>query len=631
MHSVIVYKENKVVRINKLGSKKAISIGRHHLNDIYLPDSSHKVSRFHAALFCDADNSYFIQDLGSRNNTFINGNKRDYGRIHEGDKIGIGDFTLVFQRQLDKSKLKEFEIALFEDAPEDEIETIFSPFSFNSEDLELLRDDPHSLLLLYKVSRFANSSLDIESSLQLIIDELAKYYPADRIFVALLQPEATNLSIMARFPLDKFELKFSHTLIRHMLDEKQALFTNDALADERFKGSGKAPRSVLEQQIRSAILIPLKWDGEIRGLLYMDSSKERGLFHERDLRLLNLLGNDLSTHIERSLNYRNIEHEKMRLENRLDLENTIIGISPKTKEILDNIEKIANTDATVLITGETGTGKDLVARAIHKNSKRRARAFIEVNCAAIPDNLLESELFGVIANYPGFHNKEPLKGRFELAHQGTIFLNEVGELPLRLQSKLLDVLDKKCFWPLGKTQPVFVDIRIIAATNRDLQREIREGRFREDLYERLNIVPLHLPPLRDRKEDIPLLAGYFLHIFRQDYGKTISRFSNACVELFLGHEWPRNIREMKNSIERAIILNNRSVITPDLFDIKTEKKSKPKTLKEVEKEHIIKVLEFTDGNKEKALKILGISKQTLYNKGRQFKLSGFETQQTSKT
>jgi transcriptional regulator with PAS, ATPase and Fis domain len=304
--------------------------------------------------------------------------------------------------------------------------------------------------------------------------------------------------------------------------------------------------------------------------------------------------------------------------------NAIIGISPATKNIIKTIEKLAETDASVLITGETGTGKDLAAKILYQYSKRRGRPFIRVNCAGIPDNLLESEFFGVIANYPGFHNKEALKGKFELANGGTIFLNEIGELPQRLQAKLLDVLEEKEFYPLGADKPTRVDIRIISATNRDLKAEISKGNFRQDLYERLNLFPLHLPPLRERKEDLPILAGYFLYRLRQEYGKRISRFSNACIKILSSYQWPGNIRELKHVMERAIIQTERPLITEDLLDIKRDiTKDKPLSLEDAEKEHIRKVLEYTKGNKEKAISILGISKQTLYNKGKSYRLPGF--------
>lgn len=635
MDYVFIYKGDnlkKAENIISVDPRKTLSIGRHDFNDIHLPDPS--VSRFHVMLFPNPEGHYYFQDLGSQNGTYINGKKRDYGVINEEDQIKIGNYTLIFQKQAKKSRVEKSHLTFMADENENDLMKTVHFYALSprrKEEIEMLKENPEGLLLLYRLSRFANLTLDMEEALQGIVEELAKFLqpgtdhdPSLRIFIALLEPGGANLTCLAKFPSEEGEIKVSRTIIRRLLDEKKALMAVDASVDERFKTQGAFPAgSILGLQIKSVVCIPLEWDKEIKGFLYLSSSK-KGFFGERDLNLLTLIGADISALVERDLDYRTIRDEKVRLENKLEVESTIIGVSPSIREILKAIEKLADNDVTVLITGETGTGKDLVAKAIHQNSKRRGKPFIDVNCAAIPETLLESELFGVIANYPGLHNKETLKGKFELANGGVIFFNEVGELPPKLQAKLLTVLEEKKIWPLGGTHPIPVDIRILAATNRNLQQEVREGRFREDLYERLNTFPLHLPPLRERKEDIPLLAGYFLYKLRQQYAKRISRFSNSCMKSLTLYDWPRNIRELKNAIERAIILTDKSVITPEFFDFKVKKETKPKSLREVEKEHILRVLEYTQGNKEKAGHILGISKQTLYNKGKEYGLPGFE-------
>jgi transcriptional regulator with PAS, ATPase and Fis domain len=287
------------------------------------------------------------------------------------------------------------------------------------------------------------------------------------------------------------------------------------------------------------------------------------------------------------------------------------------------MEKYADIDTTVLILGESGTGKNLIAEYIHRHSKRKDQRFIEINCSAIPENLLETEMFGVIAQYPGFHNQNPLKGKFELCQKGTLFLNEIGDLPLRLQPKLLEAIESKKIWPLGATEPVSVDIRIVVATHHNLERDVREGLFRRDLFERLNIISIRVPPLRERKEDIMILAGYFLFKLRQEYGKKINRFSVDCMEFLNAYEWPGNIRELRSAIERAVVNSGTPILTHESFSLQGHAEKKPVSLKEVEKAHIIKVLEYTNGNKEKACKILEISKQTLYNKGKEYNLPNF--------
>jgi transcriptional regulator with GAF, ATPase, and Fis domain len=410
-------------------------------------------------------------------------------------------------------------------------------------------------------------------------------------------------------------------MINLMLSEKTALITNDALSDERFGRGGSPAQSIEKGKIRSAVCVPLRWDGRINGVLYLDSSQREGLFSCRDLNLLSAIAQDVSSQLALGSLYRNVREENVRLQ--MSSGDELVGVSKKARDLRKTIGKLRDTNATVLITGETGTGKDVVAKAIHLASQRRGRPFIPVNCAAIPENLLESELFGVIAKYPGLHNDQPLQGKFALANGGTLFLDEIGELPLPLQAKLLRAVEEKTIWPLGNKEGQAIDIRIVAATNRDLEAAVRENRFRADLYERLNVFNIEIPPLRERKEDIPLLAGYFLVKLRSEYGKRVIRFSNSCIEALCIQEWPRNVRQLKNSIERAVIRADGRELTPELFDVDPSA-AKPTSLKDAEREHIIKVLEYSNGNREKAARILGIAKQTLYNKGKEYGLPGFE-------
>ena len=256
------------------------------------------------------------------------------------------------------------------------------------------------------------------------------------------------------------------------------------------------------------------------------------------------------------------EVQKLRRLDTRELTERIIGNSAVMQEVYKLIGKVAQSDATVLITGETGTGKELVAETIHNFSAYRSGPLVKVNCAALPETLLESELFGhEKGSFTGALNQR--KGRFELANRGTIFLDEVGEMSLNTQKKLLRVLQEKSFERVGGTTSIQVDCRVIAATNKNLLQEVAEGRFREDLYYRLNVVHIHLPPLRERKEDIPLLVEHFLHRYRAAPGAPPSRISEEAMELLLAHDWPGNVREMENTIERAVVLAQGGVITPE--------------------------------------------------------------------
>ena len=295
---------------------------------------------------------------------------------------------------------------------------------------------------------------------------------------------------------------------------------------------------------------------------------------------------------------------------------SMIAQSPAMRQVFDLIRDVAPTGSTVLITGETGTGKGLAAKALHSHSSRCAGPFVVVNCGAIPEHLMESELFGYQKG--AFTDaKETKKGRLELAHNGTLFLDEIGEIGMRMQIDLLRVIEDRVFYRLGGTQPIEADFRIIAATNRDLETAIREGRFREDLFYRLNVISLTMPPLRERKEDIPLLAEHFLNRYTQETNKAIDKIDRTAMDEMMLYEWPGNVRELENAIERAVVVGKgRSLSAEDLpiFQPVCPPLTRGKTLREIEKAHIEQVLGESGGNVAKTAKILGIDRSTLYSK-----------------
>jgi len=314
---------------------------------------------------------------------------------------------------------------------------------------------------------------------------------------------------------------------------------------------------------------------------------------------------------------------RQRLEDHYRFEN-IITKSSKMQRVIEVIKIVAKSNATALITGESGTGKELVARAIHSQSHRQGKPFVAVSCAALPESLLESELFGhEKGSFTGAYAQK--KGKFEFANRGTLFLDEVGEMSANIQVHLLRVLEEKEFTRVGGNEPIKVDVRVISATNKDLKRAIATGEFREDLYYRLNVVTIELPPLRERKEDVPLLAQHFLNKFALENQKEITGFSPEATEFLLGYDWPGNVRELENAIERAVILAKDSLIT--VADLPQENislaRSAPigKKLKEAEKNHILDVLSETGGNYSEAARTLGITRMTLYNKAREYGLS----------
>ncbi len=301
---------------------------------------------------------------------------------------------------------------------------------------------------------------------------------------------------------------------------------------------------------------------------------------------------------------------------------SMIGQSRPMQEIFDLIQDVAPMNSTILITGETGTGKELAAKAIHSNSTRAQGPFVVVNCGAIPEHLMESELFG---HQKGAFTdaKETKKGRLELAHGGTLFLDEIGEIGIRMQIDLLRVLEDHVFYRVGGTQPIETDFRIIAATNRNLEEAIDEGTFRKDLYYRLNVISFKMPPLRERREDIPLLTEHFLYRFSQETNKPIDQISREAIDEMMLYEWPGNVRELENAIERAVVVGKgRKILAEDLPIFLPEHPSPPlkKSIKEIEKSHINQMLKENHWNIARTAKILGIDRSTLYAKIKLYKI-----------
>ena len=342
---------------------------------------------------------------------------------------------------------------------------------------------------------------------------------------------------------------------------------------------------------------------------------------------------ELKADINRLLIFRSLQRENLLLKERLGerfSDSSIIARSPKMHEILEQVTLIAPSDATVLILGESGTGKELLANLLHEQSRRAERPLVKLNCAALTETLLESELFGHERGaFTGATARK--QGRFELANEGSLFLDEVGEMSHVTQTKLLRVLQEQTFERVGGTQAIQVDVRIIAATNKELEDEVKQGRFREDLYYRLNVVPILLPPLRERREDIPLLAEHFCQVYASKNHREIQGIRPEALDLLMRYEWPGNIRELENAMERAVIISQCEYITLEELPLSIRQNVGPavfeptlaqpdRTLREIEKQWITKVLEDMHGNRTHAAKTLGITRKTLQNKIKEYGL-----------
>ncbi len=331
--------------------------------------------------------------------------------------------------------------------------------------------------------------------------------------------------------------------------------------------------------------------------------------------------------VKRAFDYNRTLKENLQLKEELKKEyrsSELIGSSPKMLEIYRAIENVKGTDCTILIEGESGTGKEILARTIHKYSKRSDKQFLAINCGALPETLLESELFGFEKGaFTGAVNLK--KGLFESANNGTVFLDEVGETSPAMQVKLLRTLDRKVSRRIGSTKDIKLDIRLISATNKNLLNEVKKGNFREDLYYRLNIILMQMPALRERKQDIPILLKHFLYMYNLKYSKEITGFSKEAMELLMNYGFPGNVRELENIIEGVIILSDNEMIQKDVLPEIIKKQSEIITennfeLEQAEKKHIIRALEFTNFNKSKAANLLCIDRKTLYQKIKKYEL-----------
>jgi formate hydrogenlyase transcriptional activator len=501
---------------------------------------------------------------------------------------------------------------------------------------EQLSRERDRLQLLLKVTNALVSNLDLHKLLTEIAACLREVIPHDYTALALLDPATSEMRLNALdFPAGKgliheeMILPLEGSAAGEVVTTHKPLLV-DASNSQRFQSP---PARLAEAEgLKCACLLPLFTPARNLGVLALGSLTE-GAFKQEDINLLSQVANQVSIAIENALAYREIAElknelaeEKLYLEEEIRTEHNfeeVIGESVTLKRTLSKAETVAPTDSTVLLLGETGTGKEMIARAIHDLSRRRERTFVKVNCAAIPTGLLESELFG--------HEKGAFTGaiaqkvgRFELAHHGTLFLDEVGDIPLELQPKLLRVLQEREFERLGGTHTIRVDVRLVAATNRNLVQMVEEGFFRNDLYYRLNVFPIMIPPLRERTDDVPLLVRYFVQKYALRMNRRIETISTEEMEALTHYHWPGNVRELENLIERAVILSPGPELRVPVAEL-TQPSGAPSdlTLETVERNHIIQVLRETNGvvgGPQGAASRLGLKRTTLQSRMRKLSI-----------
>jgi Nif-specific regulatory protein len=485
--------------------------------------------------------------------------------------------------------------------------------------------DRNKFETLIEINALINSEYsDGKELLRTIIESATRLMEADASSLLLLNPENNKLyfeiSLGTKGPeMKRFSLNMGEGIAGWVAVNNRSLIVNDVESDTRFF-------SDISEKInfptKSILAVPMRVKERCVGVIEIINKIDGGNFTEEDLEWLEIFATQAAIAVQNSRSLQKVREEITLLQDEIQIDkgfHTFIGESKILKDKLEIALRAAETDSSVLLLGESGVGKELFAEQIHLHSPRSNNPLIRVNCAALPENLLESELFGHVKGaFTGASSDR--RGRFELADGGTIFLDEIGDLPLNLQVKLLRVIQHRVFERVGGSEPLKVNVRIIAATNKDIEKEVTSGNFRADLYYRLNVLPIYIPPLRERRDDIPILADFFLKRFNRETKKQISGFAPEAMEVLLSYSWPGNVRELENAVERAVVVTQSDSITPDLFVLdkiseSAEDAYNGRSLKEavnIFKRHYIRqILDMNRWNQTKTAKLLGIQRTYL--------------------
>ena len=629
-----------------------IRLGRAAGNDVVLPDAH--VSGEHANIV-SGDERYLLRDLRSTNGTaVVRGERRialDEGNGREitleaGDVVELGQGDAIVR----------LAISLAEAAPDASGAHVLAVRTIDElgRAESTVERDASRLRGLYDAQKRIGNAENLNAVVHAICDGALALVPGATHVTIVLRDDGDDaggaagrapsyVPIMTRVRGQQgpanVPIPVTRSVFRKVVLERTAVIAADAPVEVGHS------ESLMGAHIRSVIGVPL-WKGdEILGVLQMDNRESIGVFTSADLDVCAVLAHHASLAVANARLVQRLRaaDERLKKENAFlktreesrrvgKGQQEIIGHSVAMRALLDKLAKVVDTRVTVLIEGETGVGKELIAAAVHYGSRRRAQLFVTQNCAAMPDNLLESELFGHRkGSFTGAH--EDKKGLFEIADGGTLFLDEASEMPLGLQSKLLRALQEGEIRPLGASHEKKVDVRIVAATNRNLEKEVAEGRFREDLYYRLNVFPIRVPPLRERREDIPVLAEHFLKRYSAELGKPAAGFSQQSMELLAAYDFPGNVRELQNEVQRLVIqIEGDGFVTPELLSqrirqveglverIKPTKGTLKETMDQVERWLLVEALREHDNNKTATAKTLGITREGLHKKLRSFGL-----------
>ena len=599
-----------------------VTIGRGAANQLSIADPV--LSRHHCVISRDKD-QFLIRDLGSLHGTRVNGIPISKQALQHGDQISLGGSVFAFLLQDDKAQVPHSQVEF-----EDESEVGGKTTVLKPEDLldhkpeKITADSPpgnrlvRDLNTLLEISKHISKLRESESLAWQLLGMIFDVVPADRgAFLAFEGPQEPITWSVAwdRRRGPGHPVKVSRTVASRVVRGQSGLMINDVSSNLELRKSS----AFVQLPVHALLCVPVTVGNKITALIYLDTQDPKVRFDLNHLQMLTAIAGLASLALDNIAYFETLKQENQELRTQITVAHNMVGSSPKIHEVFEFIRRVAPTDSTVLIEGESGTGKELVAHAIHTNSPRGKGPFIPINCAAIAENLLESELFG--------HEKGAFtgavaqkKGKIELANGGTLFLDEIGELALPLQAKLLRVLQEREFERVGGTRAIKIDLRLIAATNQDLQESVQSGKFRKDLFYRLNVVAITVPPLRERREDITNLAEHFIAKAAKKCNTRVKSLPEA-TKLCLGnYDWPGNVRELENAMERALVLGSTDSILPeDLPEAISEASSPAGTaatkyagaMKDTKKQLILQALQDANGSYIEAAKTLGLHPNSL--------------------
>ena len=592
--------------------KPVTTIGKAIGNDVVIAGAG--TADHHVQILFDG-RDFVLEEIDRDADIAIDGKRKRRARLVHGNRIHLGAVELGF--------------SMFSDVPpqslrDDEDGAHGAPQSAVPSELAGVRK-------LFAFSEKLINRRNVDELLEAMLDDVIELTSADKGFLLLLEGAEAKASAspqkgeadrrllvrasrnVRREAITNPDGNISDSIVRRVIEQAKPVIVSDALADTNFGQS----ESVIAMKLSSVMCAPLLSQGEVIGALYVGNDKVKHLFDRTQLELLSIFASQASLILQNAMLLTALRADKARLVAELSDKKfgEIIGACPSMMEVFRKLQKVAGTDISVLITGETGTGKELIAKEIHRRSSREGGPFVTINCGAIPENLIESELFGHVKGaFTGAVMSRP--GKFQVADKGTLFLDEIGELPLNLQVKLLRALQERVVVRVGDSKPEKVDIRVVAATNKNLDDEIRAGNFREDLYYRLNVVNLSLPPLRERGDDVMIIAKALLSKYADELGSAVKGFSPATLAAIKKYPWPGNIRQLENYIKKALVLCDQTLLAPEDLGLGTTAETGilplEKAKEEFQRRYVLEVLERNNGNRTQTARDLGVDPRTIF-------------------